>query len=1280
MSMVKRIFLSYGHDEHAWFATRLRDDLQLQGYEVWFDAHRLKAGADWENYIADGLDWVSSVPGEGRLVLLMTPHSVRRPDGFCLNELARALGRRIVIIPVMLVRSEPPLPICRLQWLDMQDCIPAERATEKYSVRLSQLFDGLESGSVESEGLHARLLTYLSPLPHEADFDQHVPQFVGRAWVNKEVDKWIADKQRRILWITGEAGVGKTALSAWLATTRREIAAIHFCRAGNGDRTSLRKALFSLSYQLTTQLPDYRDRLNASDLDTIRVELNGPALFTRLFADPLARLSAPDRPVAILIDALDEATEQGVNQFASLIATEFARTPPWLRLIVTSRPHEDEIRVPLQGLDPWLLDAHAPDNMADIRAYLEHRINAPGRGGSTPRAIIDEIVRKSEGLFLYVHWICEELNAGRVSVSGLRDLPAGLGGIYTQFFNRYFQDSALFSSKYRPVLEVICAAREPLELSYLSALLGWSEYESRKVVQSLGSLFPTAEGRIRPFHQSVYTWLTSSERAGPYYVNVTEGHKLLAEFGWRKRQHDPQEVLRYSICHLLEHLVTVGRWENVQDLLMDFAWMQARLRLTDITALLGDYDYLANNPTFRLIQGALGLSAHVLASDKEQLAGQLFGRLLSEKQSEIQAILGKADKEMEASWLRPLTASLIRPGGALVRTLSGHASKVLSVAVTSDGQHVLSTSDDGVVKLWKLESGKEVFSLATSDDGVTAATATPDGKLVITATHHVSAISATPDGKLVITATHYPTLNIWNLETRQEVRRLATGLTAGVTAAALTPNGVRVISGSYDGQLKVWNLENADPPRTLLGHSKAVNCVRITSDGKFAVSASDDKTLKVWDLQSAQHVQTLEGHTDRVTALALTLDGKSAISASFDGTLKVWNLEDGRELGTLISSHRLYIRDLAVTPDSQHVISASHDDTLKVWDFATNRETTTLKGHDESVTAVAVTPDGKRIVSASADQTVKIWDFTGLREPERLTGHSGGVNALAMTLSGTRVVSASYDNTVRVWHVAQMRELRSYPGHTHLMAGLAVSPDGERMVLATWDGTLRVRDLRTGRELRSLIGHTDWVNAVAVTPDGSRAISGSRDCTVKVWDLASGRELRTLRGHKYGADAVAVTPDGNRVVSVSENCLKVWQLDSGSQIHSSEDRDHDRLLAVTTTPDGKFAVTGSHHGRVRVWELHSGREVQTFYGHTDWVYDVAVMPDSQVVISASKDRTLRAWSFSTGKMLAVFTADGGLHSCAVAPKGTIVAGDSLGMLHFLTLEIRAPIATPRTLQ
>ncbi len=249
-----RIFLSYGHDIYASLAARIKRDLETQQHSVWFDLDRLKAGGDWERYIEEGFDFASAVPGAGRFLLLMTPHSVRRPDGYCLNEVARAFGRNLPVIPVMVSDVEPPLSICRLQWLDMRQCFPAEEHEEQYTKRFEQLADALHQKQVPFEGVQQRLLNYLQPITYADDLRRHLSRFTGREWLKVDVEGWLAST-KQTLWITGEAGVGKSAIAAWLCDKRPEIAAYHFCRFGNRERTDARRALFSLAYHSGPSFP-----------------------------------------------------------------------------------------------------------------------------------------------------------------------------------------------------------------------------------------------------------------------------------------------------------------------------------------------------------------------------------------------------------------------------------------------------------------------------------------------------------------------------------------------------------------------------------------------------------------------------------------------------------------------------------------------------------------------------------------------------------------------------------------------------------------------------------------------------------------------------------------------------------------------------------------------------------------------------------------------------------------------------------------------------------------
>lgn len=114
-----RIFLSYGCDEYASVALRIKRDLEALGHQVWFDPERVKPGGDRERYIEEGLAFASTDRNSGAFVLLMTPHSVGHPDGYCLSELARAYSRNLPIIQVMVSGVKQPLSICTSQYVYM---------------------------------------------------------------------------------------------------------------------------------------------------------------------------------------------------------------------------------------------------------------------------------------------------------------------------------------------------------------------------------------------------------------------------------------------------------------------------------------------------------------------------------------------------------------------------------------------------------------------------------------------------------------------------------------------------------------------------------------------------------------------------------------------------------------------------------------------------------------------------------------------------------------------------------------------------------------------------------------------------------------------------------------------------------------------------------------------------------------------------------------------------------------------------------------------------------
>jgi hypothetical protein len=592
----RRIFISYGHDEFAALARRLKKDLETRGHEVWFDEDRLKPGEDWEAYIEEGLEWTASKPGRGRIVLLMTPHAVRRPDGFCLNEITRALQRNMLVIPIMVVWCEPPLSICRIHYLDMSDYALDSVRHERYEAKFGLLAEAVERDKLEFEGMHSRLLTRLNPISFEADIVRHHLRelFIGREWVFKEIDDWLADPNAsRLFWIVGWPGTGKSAIAAYLCSQRREVVASHFC-VFHTEKTDPRLCVCSIAYQLTTQLPPaYAQRLNALDLESLIKEGkdNAAALLDELIVQPLAseNLRPPDRTRrVIVIDALDEATVGSRNELARILVEAFrsSKMPDWLRLIITSRP-EERVEFEVQDVRRLDLDPARPESKEDIRNYLRRHLKPFVGGADVPPDKVDAIFARSEGVFLYVYWIRRELEKGCLSLDRVQEFPQGLRSAYVDFFERQFPDVQAYQSQVRPVLEVVAAAYDYLSESLLTELFDWKNpYKSEEFFTSVGSLFPRVGERLRPFHLSILDWLTNKAEAKPYWVDRRDGHRLLADYCSRKcerhivenRPLKDQFRSSYAFRHGVRHLVESGRYADAVNLLDYLVRNEQKLR------------------------------------------------------------------------------------------------------------------------------------------------------------------------------------------------------------------------------------------------------------------------------------------------------------------------------------------------------------------------------------------------------------------------------------------------------------------------------------------------------------------------------------------------------------------------------------------------------------------------------------------------------------------------------------------------------------------------------
>lgn len=266
--------------------------------------------------------------------------------------------------------------------------------------------------------------------------------------------------------------------------------------------------------------------------------------------------------------------------------------------------------------------------------------------------------------------------------------------------------------------------------------------------------------------------------------------------------------------------------------------------------------------------------------------------------------------------------------GQCIRTLEGHTDGV--VHLNFNCRILASGSADSTIKIWNFQTG-ECFTLTGH-------------------TKMVNHVSIHKDSTTLVTSSDDGSIRIWDLEKRACARVLQGHMAPVQTAIpsmpgflhtffkksmvpkprrrAITPGSAASSSDEEDSSnAPILRRRGSNTSNTSDNSTTTISdCDR--SSEKVVISGSLDNTIKVWSLETGECFQTLFGHVQGIWTLAY--DKLRLISGSHDGSLKLWDIESGLPMHCL-DGHSSAVTSVALSDTK--VVSADDQGEVRIFDY-----------------------------------------------------------------------------------------------------------------------------------------------------------------------------------------------------------------------------------------------------------------------------------------------------------------------------------------------------------
>jgi len=578
--------------------------------------------------------------------------------------------------------------------------------------------------------------------------------------------------------------------------------------------------------------------------------------------------------------------------------------------------------------------------------------------------------------------------------------------------------------------------------------------------------------------------------------------------------------------------------------------------------------------------------------------------------------------------------------------LTNHPAAVKTASFSPDDSKVLTSCNDGYVRIWNVENGMELMKWRHPTNGLSAAFY-PDGKRVVT---------GCADGKIRVFAI--------GQDSPVRVIEAHNGTILNVSCSA---DGKWLTSASKDGTARLWDAETYAPLDAPFKHGSWVYYANVSPDGKYLATCSFDETVKIWELPSGRMHRILE-HEGAVHSAEFNFTSTLLVTTCGDYATRIYEVIDGKQVSPPLKTG-LHAPHAVFSHKQNLVAVAGTHGVSSIWDIEPSIQlpkeklaahldqrghTVTLTTHSAQIIAISnSTPVGPvfstpqnlvsvdlsqrtesllmistNLESKAAHQNFQLFDIkTG-----KVLGPKFELRASNRTLSPSgRLLLASSREGISLWDLTQGKEHFARIPRTTNQRVLSFN-NGETMFAYVHENFAYIHSVKSG-ELLWAIEHQMAVASLLFHPDGKFVVTACSDDTFRegeahFWDLEKRVPVGSPMVHRDGVVEVHFSPSGDKVLTCSEDrTARIWEFPSGKPL-TPPMMHKNHVDTGTFSPDGSHVLTASGDLAVRMWDAATGLPITPQLYHSQQIVRLSFIGGNNVFSCWEKDKSFRVWHFA----------------------------------------------------